>query len=148
MFRIQPAGDHTAYQTFTARAPLATHHRRATCAEVDCEKLARGFKIVSDPTTPEGQRQRHLITNVYRKTHPCRGMVRRPDGLVEYHFAPGVGCFDNHYRSLFREPHTLIRLGDWRTPRRMRVNRAMPAGEWLDRFGTHQQQLAERVSRG
>jgi len=143
--RITPAAPHQAFQTFRVSAPLATHHRRATCAEVDCEKLERGFRIISDPTTDKGRRQRHLIMNVYRR--PCTA-VRRPDGLVEYVFAPGTSCFDNHYRPLFREPIALLRLGDWRTPRSMRRTRAMPVPEWLDRFGTHQQRLAERANRG
>lgn len=145
MFRLAPAGPHRAYQTFRASAPLATHHRRVTCAEHGCEKLERGFKIVTDPTTDKGRRQRHLIVNVYRR--PCRA-VRRPDGLVEYVFEAGTPCFDNHYRPLFREPLTVIRYGDWRTPAGARRPRRVGADEWLERFGENQQAVADRVRRG
>lgn len=145
MFRLDPAGPHTAYQTFRVAAPLATHHRRATCVEVGCEKLERGFKIVVDPTTDKGRRQRHLIVDVYRR--PCRAR-RRPDGLVEYVFPAGTQCFDNHHVSLFREPLTVIRFGDHRTPRAARQPRQVGAGEWLERFGENQQKIAERVARG
>lgn len=144
LFRVKPAGPSAAYKTFRVRQPLDTHFRVATCAEVDCEQYVKGFKIPTDPATQRGQRQAYLIRESGR---PFR-CVRLPAGIVEYHFAPGTRCFRPHYRSLFREPLTLVQRGDWRTPARARDTRAMPAGEWLDRFGTHQQAIADQVSRG
>lgn len=145
MFRLDPAGPHQAYQTFRVSAPLATHHRRATCAEVACEKLERGFKIITDPTTDKGRRQAYLITHVYRRPHT---VIRRPDGLVDYVFAPGVPCFANHHRPLFREPLTVIRFGDHRTPRRAREPRSVGVSEWTGRLGESVTDLAGRVARG
>lgn len=142
--RITPAAPHHAFTTFRVRQPLATHFRRATCAEIECENYIHGFKINVDTRTERGQRQAHLI----RVSGAAYSVVRLPDGTADAVFPPGTLCFRPHYRSLFREPLTVVQQGDWRTPRAARDTRAMPAAEWLDRFGTHQQSIAERVARG
>lgn len=144
LFRLDPKGPQSAYQTFRIKQPLRTHFRRATCVEVDCERYRHGFKIHTDPRTQVGQRQAFLI----RESGTRHTAVKMPDGMVDYLFAPGTMCFERHYRSLFREPLTAITRGDWRTPRDRRQPRIMPAGEWLSRFEEHQGAIAAMVARG
>lgn len=133
-----------AFTTFRVRQPLATHFRRATCAEVDCANFQNGFKINVDTRTPVGRRQAQLI----RESGARFTAVRLPDGTADAVFPPGTLCFRPHYRTLFREPLTIVHRGDWRTPAAARAPRAMPAGEWLDRFQTHQQRVIEQAARG
>lgn len=144
LFRIDPKGPQSAYQTFRVKQPLKTHFRRATCKEIDCERYLKGFKINTDPRTPRGQRQAFLI----RQEGIRFVTAKQSDGTVDYIFPAGQSCFEMHFRSLFREPLTAITRGDWRTPRARREPRVMPVGEWLNRFQEHQGAIATMMSRG
>lgn len=140
MFRIEPAGPARLYQTFTVRG----HQRRATCTEYGCEYQARGWVVKADETTDLGQAQAHYIRRESRRRFREE---RRPDGLTAFTFEAGQQCFGEHWVQDARPPLYVVRDGDHRgnpTGRRL----APSEGEWLDRFGSHQQDAAERVARG
>ena len=96
---------------YTIARPLASHWRRASCAEVDCEQWQRGWVVVLDPAAPAYRDLRRAIDasgRRYRLTttdavNAERGMVL-PPGLEAAEFAPGQPCFREHLLPLDREP--------------------------------------------
>jgi hypothetical protein len=140
MFRIEPAGPVHLYQTFAIRG----HQRQATCAEYGCEYQARGWVVRADESTDLGRAQAHYIRYESRRRFHEE---RLPGGLTAFRFEAGQQCFTKHYVQSDREPLYVVRGGDHRgnpTGRRG----VYREGEWVDRFGTHQQDVAERVARG
>jgi hypothetical protein len=141
-FRLEPQMQPGAYQTFQVVAPLSTHWAPATCAEVDCGEYANGWRLRVEGLTEQ---------DVHLATHCGRKFERVPvaPGETWLVFEAGQPCFkaSQHRKRIDREERYIIRGGD---------HRANPGGErretsatgWLDDFGEHQDQLAERLERG
>lgn len=137
-----------AYQTFGMKQPLATHWRRATCAEVKCKRYLNGWKTTFIPGTPRGEQIRFQIKNspIKRKYK----VVRLPD-RIEVLFEAGQECFVQdhpstaHKKSLQRPQIHVVRKGDWR---RGWDARNVSSSEWIDRFATNQDKLKTLVQRG
>lgn len=138
-----PKAGIAAYKTYQLIAPISTHFRRATCAEVDCPGYLNGWR-----TTLAADDERCD----YIRRHSGRRFTeeRTADGMVTFHFSPGQMCFraGEHVKSLEREPLYIVRDGDHRgNPtghRRLHVNGA----DWIDDFGTHQQRIADEHQAG
>ena len=141
-FRLEPQMAPGAYQTFQVAAPLSTHWRPATCAEVDCPEYLNGWRL----------RVEGLIDqDVYLATHCGRKYQRVSVTASETWlvFEAGQPCFkaSQHRKRLEREERYIIRGGD---------HRANPTGErrettaagWLDDFGERQEKNAELFERG
>lgn len=144
LHRIAPALPVGAMKTFSVSAPLSTHTRRATCAEVDCGAWRNGWKTVIDLGTPLGGQQANYI-----RLHSGRSFVATERaGLVEFVFAAGQVCFAEHRVPLDRPEVYVVRDGDWRgNPTGMRRTHAN-AVDWVDEFANHQDKLADRLGRG
>lgn len=145
-FRIQPALGAEHMKTYEIAAPLATHHRRATCTEVECDAQARGWVSLIDETSDLGQRQAHYIrTSSGRKFAESR----EPTGLTRFAFAEGQTCFREHHVPLDRPALFIVRDGDWRgNPRRTRPRVHADPGDWVDDFANHQQGIADKQQEG
>lgn len=144
MFRIDPRVGPECYKTYQIVAPARTHYREATCVEVGCKAYAGGFRSRIDVSTDLGRRQAKYI-----EERAGRRYTRTVTGtVVTYDFPPGQRCFNTHRVPLDREPLYVVRDGDYRgNPRGTRpVTRR--AGEWVDDFATHQQQIADMRKRG
>lgn len=132
----------TAVQTYQVLAPLRTHFRKATCAEVDCPHHLHGWRSVLPSDDPRCDYIRHASGRRFTE-------VKREGGLTEFRFHPGQDCFaaaDHHVR-LEREERFLIRSGDHRGNPDGRVTEVSCAS-WTDDFGEHQEKLADQAERG
>ena len=144
MFRIDPKLPAEAMKTYAIHAPISTHHRKATCQEVDCDAYAHGWKTVLDVTTDLGVRQAKYITGKSGRAHSVvnRGLA------VEFTFPAGQECFASHTVPLEREPLYVVRGGDFRGNPRGTAPRQLSAPNWVDDFATHQDTIATALGDG
>jgi hypothetical protein len=143
--RFAPVLPPTAMKTYQVKAPISTHTRKATCAEVNCPALANGWRTEIDETTDLGKRQAWYIRNQSGR----RYTEDRRATLTIFTFSAGQTCFAVHREPLEREPLYLVRGGDWRgNPRGIPTRQHVRAEDWLDDFATHQQTLADRLAQG
>lgn len=144
-FRIPPAMPVTSYKTYRVTAPLATHFRTATCAEVNCPTQAGGWITAVDETDELGAKQAFYIRN-----HSGRRYTEdrnHAPGLTAFVFPPGEECFAAHKVPLDRPALFIVRSGDWRGNPFDDAVRRRP-DDWVDDFANHQQQLADKINQG
>lgn len=140
--RIMPAAPVGAYQTYQILAPVSTHFRPATCAEVDCPDYLNGWRVRLEALTPEVAQTARTTGRRYRELHVQEGET----WLV---FEAGQPCFraSTHRKSLEREPMWRVKGGDWR--RSLGVIRWHATAEaWRDDFGEHQERIADKINEG
>jgi hypothetical protein len=145
IFRPDPAAPAQAYKTYELSAPLATHHRPATCKEVNCPRYANGWLMKFDPNTDLGREQLGYI-----RMHSGRHYVDMTvigEQLVTLRFAPGQDCFTAHTVPLDREPNYRVRGGDFRANTGL-IRAHTNGADWVDDFATHQDMVKTRVERG
>jgi hypothetical protein len=143
--RIGPALPPEHMTTYALKAPLATHFRPATCAQVDCSNWRHGWRTLIDELTELGQRQAHYI-----RKQAGRAFTEYPDGgITVFEFEPGQECFAQHQRPLEREPLYLVRGGDWRGDPRGTGARVHASGEdWVEDMQTSLDKTRTRAERG
>jgi hypothetical protein len=139
--RVDPAGPPQAYQTFQAAAPLRTHWRQATCAEVECAHHIHGWVT----TVLAGSEDEALI----RRAGRAFAVERQEGGFLRFTFHAGQPCFAAHRHRvpLERDPLFIVRGGDWRASTGL-IRRHTRGVDWVDDFATHQDQLIARQNRG
>jgi hypothetical protein len=148
MFRPEPALPVTAMKTYRIAAPLATHWRPATCAEVECPEYLNGWISDIDEATELGQRQATFIRCDRTRAH---AEERLPSGLTRFSFPAGTTPFagprHDHRVQNGRPERFLERDGDWRgNPTGWQ--RELGVDDWADSFANHQDKLAARLERG
>ncbi|HEV8653261.1 MAG TPA: hypothetical protein VG276_28680 [Actinomycetes bacterium] len=132
-------------KTYQVVAPLASHWRPASCAEVDCPHFLSGWRTVLD-TASQGELVKAVMESGRKPS-----AVLREGSTITFVFEPGTPCFkaSQHRVPLEREPLYLVRGGDWRgNPRGTPLRRHVRPDDWVDDFATHQQDLADRLERG
>lgn len=144
-FRLTPRGRSQDYKTYRFDAPVSTHYRQATCAEIDCEQYLHGWQISVLPDSPEEA----AVRASGRRWDPTLSQ-RTEGGFMLYVFPPGQPCFraSAHRAPLDREPAFSVVAGDYRTPRPALLRRHVSAADWVDDFANHQQAIADAVRRG
>ncbi len=162
MNRITPGLPVADMKTYGIRAPLATHWRKATCTEAECEGHRTGWVTVIVETTPaapaEGVSVTKMMALVDRDTMRAyyirhlsgRSFIESTDssGATVFDFAPGQDCFDEHRVRVERPEIFVVRGGDWRgNPRREQMTHDRP-DYWVEDFADHQDRLATRLDRG
>lgn len=148
--RFTPRMPVGAYQTYRIVAPVSTHWRPATCAEVECTAYERGWAstvIAGDDMEATLLRASDGLIDGRRRRytrHP------QPDGFVRYVFGPGQPCFkaSTHRVRLDRQEIYLRRGGDWRGNPTGEVVRHSRPEHWVEDFGEHQQAIADRIAKG
>lgn len=143
-----PALPATAVKTYAISAPLATHFRPATCAEMDCPQYLNGWRTLVDERIELGMAQAYYIRK--ELGHRFRE-TRTETGLTAFTFEPGQRCFKSHlHRTRIERPEIfLVREGDWRgNPRGTETRRHASPADWQDDFAQHQQTLANRLKEG
>jgi hypothetical protein len=155
---IIPKLNPDATRTYQIIAPLPSHFRPATCAEVECKAWASGWITTVLPGTPEhGQvmalRGKYSMIAGRRELKspgdPGSGWFVNPlhaaneDGTVSFEFAAGQQCFrrSQHRKSLEREPFYRVKDG-------MSAPTARRADDWVSDFAEHQQMIADARTRG
>lgn len=123
------------YQTYALRQPIATHTRKATCAEASCESYEKGWTL---PVAMLSERDLHVATHAGKKFKRVRGEdfgVEPGEYLV---FEPGQACFmvHTHRVPVDREPFTYIGRGDHRLFN-TRQSVRMKNEDWRDHMANH-----------
>ena len=142
--RIQPQMGAAAYKTYEVRSPLATHFRKATCAEVECPHYLNGWRVNWDNLTPD---LRHAVTTSGRK-YRLEVVSATESWLV---FEAGQDCFraSQHRTRVDRPPLYLVRDGDWRgNPRGTKARLHQRPDNWVEDFAEHQQKLSDEIAKG
>lgn len=143
MNRIQPAMPAAAYKTYQIAAPLGTHFRPATCAEVDCPDYLHGWRVRVENLTPE---LLHTARNCGRRYRE----VQVAQGETWLSFEAGQSCFraGEHRKRLERPELFIVRGGDHRgNPLGQSREHTRPE-DWVEDFAEHQQGLADTQQKG
>lgn len=144
LFRIEPQGPASLYKTYGLSAPIQTHRRPATCAEVECVNHANGFRITADVSTALGRTQAQYI----RMKSGRAFTVMQSGDLITFTFAAGQTCFEPHTVSLEREPVFYLKGGDYRGNPLGLPTRKLSAIAWRDDFGENQERIVDAQQRG
>lgn len=136
-----------AYQTYEATAPLETHWRPATCAEVECKAFMQGWTHDAPPGSPGEFRIRQVYDAEIR-----RGAVtttKLENGFLRFNFPAGTACFRRVWHKLPLERPALftVRSGDWRGTDGVIREFSKPE-DWVDHFATHQENISKLADRG
>ncbi len=128
-------------RSFSIRAPLSTHWRRVSCAEVDCRHHREGWASEVDESTELGQFQA-----TYIRKESGRGFreSRSEAGLTRFVFLPGQTCFhaDEHRARVEEAPELyVVRDGDWRGNPRGTSPQVLSADGWVTEFGENQERV-------
>jgi hypothetical protein len=142
--RVRPALAVSHMKTYGFASPLATHWRRATCAEVECGGYTHGWKTIVPADSEQAQYIRAMSGR-----HFTEKQGDAP-GLAEFTFSPGQMCFRaaDHRMPLERPPLFVVRDGDWRGNPTGNSRRHVSADDWVDDFRTHQDRIAQAHQRG
>ena len=141
--RVEPQMPAAAYKTYTLAAPLATHWRKATCAEVGCPDYLNGWRV-----RVEGLDAQML--------HDARRYGRNrelpvTEGETWLVYEAGQPCFRSaQHRTRIERPELyLVRDGDWRgNPRGTQARQHSRPEHWVEDFAEHQQGLADTAQKG
>ena len=144
--RVTPGLPAHMMQTYAINAPKATHWRPATCAEVDCQKAERGWKMILDLTTDLGQRQARYIKHTSGRRYE---VTSQRDGLVTLIFPGGQECFEEHQVRTDRPEEYLVRGGDFRgNPRGQQTRVHTKPEHWVEDFQETTDRLNQLAERG
>lgn len=133
--RMQPRVPPQMMQTYSVAAPLRTHWRPATCAEVECGSYLRGWRTI---VPAQGVHADYIRSQSGRRYTVELG----PDGLATFTFEAGQRCFHahDHRVPLGRPPVYLVRAGDWRQSTPLRNHSG--ADPWVDDLRSHTERVA------
>lgn len=148
-------------RTYQIAAPISSHYRPATCAEVGCDAYMNGWVTVLDEGTADGQMMAGLLRRACRPTSaPSTGGHRRytetrdGDGVTRFAFDPGQPCFrtepdsdSRHVVPLDRPEVYVVRQGDWRQHLGVERRHSNPA-HWVEDFAENQDRVIQRIERG
>jgi len=124
-------------RTHAILAPLATHFRKATCEEVECEHYAHGWGVPAKHLTEQDLHDIKASGRAYTK-------VQIKEGEDHLWFAPGQPCFraSIHVIRIDRPELFVVRDGDWRgNPRKTETQVFSSADSWADSLNTNLEQL-------
>lgn len=142
---LRPALPPQALQTFEIAEPLPTHWRPASCAEVECEAHAHGWRTAIDLGTDLGVRQARYIRDKAGRhfTHEFSG-----DGkMITFTFPAGQTCFTPHRVPVGRPALFVVRRGGHRDSNSGRPIRALPGVRVFDRPDQWADDLHEATDR-
>jgi hypothetical protein len=144
MNRVEPQMPASAYKTFQIVAPVSTHWRPASCAEVGCADHVNGWRVRVEGLDPQ---MLHAAKTSGRKYSE----LRVADGETWLVYEAGQPCFrsSQHRKRIDRPELYLVRDGDHRgNPRGTRVRQHIKPDHWVENFAEHQQGLADAHQKG
>lgn len=142
---MSPLAGPEAYKTYSVSAPLETHHRKATCAEVDCPHYLAGWSFHVEAMFALNPQWEHAARTSGRKFTE----VSYGEGQTWLLFEAGQPCFaaDQHRKRLDELDIFRIRGGHQAVRPTGRVAVVSPQA-FVDDFGENQDRLAETERRG
>jgi hypothetical protein len=145
--RVEPVADVGSYQTYAVAAPAATHWRRATCAEVECDGWTHGWRTVLDLADADGANRAQYIRAMSGRRFT---ETRAGDTLAAFDFPPGQACFraPTHRVRLDRQELYVVRGGDWRGNPTGRSRQHTRPELWVEDFAENQDRLITLRGRG
>lgn len=147
VFRLEPKLPAGVMQTYQVIAPLSTHFRPGTCAEVFCANYLNGWRTEIDESTDLGKQQAYYIRNNAGR-HYTEDRNTQP-GITVFVFEAGQTCFAQHQLRLDKPEIYLVKGGDWRgNPAGYETKQHSNANDWVDDFANHQDKLSTRLNRG
>lgn len=143
MNRIPPQGKVQDYKTYQIAAPLKTHWRPATCAEVNCPQHEKGWQVRVENLTPEMLHAARTSGRKYIELHVAEGET----WLV---FEAGQACFRAamHRTKLDRQEIYIARDGDWRGNPTGRVLKHTRPDHWCEDMNENNQRIIQIQQRG
>lgn len=140
--RVEPRGRPQEYKTYQITAPLGTHWRKATCAEVGCPDYLHGWRVRVEGLTPRLLHDARTSGRKHTEQHIAEGET----WLV---YEAGQPCFRSaeHRLRLEREEIYAVRDGDWRRSFGP-VRRHKRPEWWLEDFATNQGRIHQVQQRG
>lgn len=165
--RIEPQLPVQMVKTYGIDVPLATHWRKATCAEVECKAhtdgwitmlTERGFNPVVPGDATEATHLaalKHVKDQDEARAYYIRHLSGREftehrdeTGITVFDFPPGQDCFAPHKIRIDRPEIFRVRGGDHRgNPTREHKLHRRPE-DWVEDFALHQDAIATRIQRG
>lgn len=142
-FRLTPKMPASMYTTYSVRSPIATHFRRATCAEAGCAAYEKGWRTRKEGLTPE---LLHTATTSGRKyTELSVG-----PGETYLVYEAGQPCFaeSTHLVPLDRPEFYTVRGGDWRGNPRGEKRIHTRAEDWTEDLHEHTDRIAKALEEG
>lgn len=143
----RPFGDRVgpeAMKTYQISAPLGSHWRPATCAEVDCPNYVNGWRVRVEGLTPQDLHVARTCGRRYVEQH-----VAADETWLVYE--AGQPCFraSQHRARVGRPELYVVRDGDHRgNPRGTEPRRHTRPEFWVEDFAEHQQSLADKMKEG
>ncbi len=128
--------------TYSLAAPIATHRRPATCAEVECDSYRNGFRVTIDPNLDLGNGYTGADQLAYLRGDTTRIFTEttRLDGVVEFTYPAGQEAFgQQHSVPLDREPFYMRRSNG-------HVYQHDRAEHWVEDFAENQHGLAKLIN--
>jgi len=140
--RVTPNMPTGNYKTYRVMSPLATHHRSATCAEVNCHAYTEGWTYKKSDLD---ERLLYLVTHAgkrYRETDF--------DNATYLVFEPGQACFQasTHTVPLDRPEFYYAGQGDYRSFSTRRAQKFTRPDDWVDSFANHIDKINTVIERG
>lgn len=141
--RVPPKGPSHAYQTHSVQTPLSTHHRKATCAEVDCQAFLNGWSLHKEVLT---EQDLHVARNSGRRFRE----VEIGPGVTHLVYEAGQPCFAAHTHTvrLDRQEFFFVGRGDWRTFSTRHATQFKRPEDFIDHFATELDKLRTERERG
>jgi hypothetical protein len=142
-FRVTPAMDASEYTTYSVKSPIATHWRKASCAEAGCQAYEMGWKVRKETLTPE---LLHTATTSGRKY----SVLEVAPGETYFVYEPGQACFaeSTHRVPLGRPELYVVRGGDWRGNPRGERRAHNSVEHWLEDLHEHTDRINTVLEHG
>jgi hypothetical protein len=133
----------SSYKTYQIAAPISTHWRPASCAEVECPNYLHGWKVRADVLD---EKMIHTATHSGRK-FVWQRLSELENWLV---YEAGQPCFQAavHRVRVDRPELYIVREGDRRGNPRSTGPVQLSSVNWVDDFSEHQASIAGAVERG
>lgn len=139
--RQAPRRPRTAKKRYQILAPLDSHFRQATCAEVQCSPHIHGWRTTLNEADPAHREAADWIRHASGRHYT---EDRTPEGLTAFTFPPGQACFKahTHHQRLDREELYVVR-----NPAGGVRQHAQPE-HWVEDFAEHHDHLNRQLTGG
>lgn len=144
-FRVAPKLPTGFYKTYRIAAPVSTHYRIATCAEIECKAYMEGWTYKKSDL--ERENLLYIVTHAGKR---FREMQLADDPEMYLVFEPGQVCFQarTHRISLERPQFFFAGRGDFRSFSHRRATQFDRGDQWAESFAHHQDIINRVVEEG